>query len=106
MKNSRWLKLLDPFIALKRLYLSPGIAGHVCDALQELSGERATEVLPALRNIFVDGFWSFDHMVQEALRPYVTARQLSGHPVTIKHWGSENLKMDGFGSFSFHSYLP
>jgi len=85
MKNSRWLKLLDPFIALKRLYLSPGIAGHVCDALQELSGERATEVLPALRNIFIYGTGSLEH-IQEAIRPFTAARQLSGHPVTIDHW--------------------
>jgi len=106
MENAQWLELLGPFTGLKNLYLTHDITQRVCDALQELSGERATEVLPALRNIFVDGFWSFDHMVQEALRPYVTARQLSGHPVTIKHWRRENLKMDGFGSFSFHSYLP
>ena len=85
MDDTQWLELLGPFTALKSLYLSGEIARRVCGALQELSGERATEVLPALRNIFVDGFRSFEH-TQEAIRPFVAARQLSGHPVAIDHW--------------------
>jgi len=56
MENTQWLGFLDPFIALKNLYLSMGVARRVCDALRELSGERATEVLPALCNLFVRGF--------------------------------------------------
>src|SRR5712672_1085854 len=85
MVDTQWLELLGPFTALKSLYLSGEIARRVCGALQELSGERATEVLPALRNIFVDGFRSFEH-TQEAIRPFVAARQLFGHPVAIDHW--------------------
>jgi len=85
MENARWLELLDPFTALKNLYLTHEIAQRVCGALQELSGERATDVLPALRNLFVRGFSSLEP-VQEALMPFVTARQLSGHPVVIDHW--------------------
>jgi len=84
MDDTQWLEFLDPFTALKNLYLTDEIARRVCTSLQELSGERATEVLPALRNIFVDGLRSFEH-VQEALRPFVAARQLSGYPVAINH---------------------
>jgi len=87
IENAQWLELLDPFTALKNLYLTPGAEQHVCGALKELSGERATEVLPALRNLFVDGFESVKR-VQEAIRPFIAARQLSGHPVTIDHWQS------------------
>ena len=65
--------------------LSGEIARRVCSALQGLSGERATEVLPALRNISVDGFRSFEH-TQEAIRPFVAARQLSGHPMVVGRW--------------------
>jgi len=85
MENARWLELLKPFAALKDLYLTDEIARRVCGALQKLSGERANEVLPALRNLFVDGCRSFKH-IEEAITPLVTARrQLSGHPVAIGH---------------------
>ena len=85
MGHTRWLELLDSFTALKNLYLTCGVAQRVCGTLQEVSGERATEVLPALRNLFVDGFRSLEH-IQEAIGPFVAARQLSGHPVAIDHW--------------------
>jgi hypothetical protein len=85
MENSQWTELLDPFAALKNLYLTHGIAERVCGALQELSGERASEVLPALRNLFVRGFESLQP-VEEAMVPFVAARQLSGHPIVVDHW--------------------
>jgi len=66
MEDAQWLELLDPFTALKNLHLIHGIAQHVCGALQELSRERATEVLPVLRSLFVRGFSSLQP-VQEAM---------------------------------------
>jgi len=85
MESALWLELLDPFTALEDLYLTHGIAQRVCRALQELSGEMITGVLPTLRNIFVDGSGSLEH-IEEAIRPFVAARELSGHPVVIDHW--------------------
>jgi hypothetical protein len=85
MENAQWLELLDPFTALKNLYLTDGIAQRFCRALQKLSGEKAAEVLPALRNLFVRNFSSLEH-VQEAMKPFVAARQLSGNPVVVDHW--------------------
>jgi len=85
MENAQWLELLDPFTSLKSLYLTHEIAQRVCGALQELSGERATGVLPSLRNLFVRGFSSLQH-VQEAMMPFVAARQLSGHPMVVDGW--------------------
>jgi hypothetical protein len=84
MQNARCLELLDRFTALKNLYLTHGIAQYLCGALQELSGERTTEVLPELRNLFVQ--WSSLEPVQEAMKTFVTARQLSGHPVVVDRW--------------------
>jgi len=84
MENTQWLELLHPFTALKNLYLTRGIAERDCGALQEVSGERATEVSPSLRNLFVRG--SSLQPVQEAMTPFVTARQLSGLPVVFDRW--------------------
>jgi hypothetical protein len=79
MEDIQWVKLLNPFTTVKDLYLTNEIAQRVCGAL---SRERATEVLPALRNIFVGG--SSLQPVQEAMTPFVAARQLSGHPIVIE----------------------
>jgi len=82
--DAQWLELLDPFTALKNLYLTSGVAQHFCGTLREVSGDRASEVLPALRNLFVRG--SSLESVQEAMKPFVAARQLSGHPVVVDNW--------------------
>jgi len=87
-ENAQWVELLTPFTALKNLYLTDQIARQVCGALQELPEEMATEVLPALRNLFVDRLGSLEQ-IQEAIRPFVATRQLSGHPVAIEHWRKE-----------------
>ncbi|KAH9957188.1 hypothetical protein BC827DRAFT_1157363 [Russula dissimulans] len=84
VRDAQWLELLHPFTALKNLYLTDGIAQHFCSALQAISGKRTTEVLPALRNIFVQG--SSLEPVQEAIRTFVAARRLSRHPVVVNHW--------------------
>jgi hypothetical protein len=84
IENPRWLELMDSFTALKNLYLTNEIAQRVCGALQELSGERATEVLPALRNLFVPER-EFSSL-EPAMKLFLAARQLSGHPVVVDHW--------------------
>ncbi len=52
IENIQWLELLRPFTTVKALYLSRGITTRIIPALEELAGERATAVLPALQNIF------------------------------------------------------
>jgi hypothetical protein len=82
MENARWLELLDLFTALKKLRLTGGtIARRVCGAPQELSGERATEVLPTLQTLVIEG--SSLEPAQEAMRSFFAVRQLSGHPVVV-----------------------
>jgi len=41
--------------------------------------------LSAPRNLFVDGFRSLQH-IQEAIKPFVATRKLSGRPVAINRW--------------------
>ena len=50
--------------------------------LQELVGEQATEILPALQNIFIEGSQS-SGPVPEGIANFITARELSGHPVFV-----------------------
>jgi len=82
MENNQWLELLHPFVNVKDLYISIWVAGRFATALQELTGNTATEVLPALRRIFVD-VPSFSATIWDAFAHFITARQFSGHPVTV-----------------------
>jgi len=83
MEDTQWLELLQPFTAVKDLYLCEGLALRVVQALQDLTGERATEMLPALQSIFMGGL---SEAVQTAIGPFIASRQLSGHPVAVHSW--------------------
>jgi hypothetical protein len=58
----------------------------VVTALQELDGERAIDVLPALQTLFLDTHhWQLPGPIREASEQFVAKRQLYGHPVTIHY---------------------
>jgi F-box-like len=83
IESTLWLQLLLPFTAVKNLYLSKEFAPGIAAALQEVVGTRITVVLPSLQNIFVEEGLEPLGPFQENIGQFVTARQLSGHPVTI-----------------------
>ena len=85
IENSEWLDLLFPLTAVKNLYLSKEFAPHIAPALQELTEGRRTEVLPALQNVLLEGFQP-SVPVQEGIGQFISARQLTNHPVTISVW--------------------
>ena len=83
MENTQWLELLQPFTAMKNLYLLKELAPRILPALQGLTGEGLTEVLPALQNIFIDGLEPSGH-IQAVIGKFVVTGQLSGHPVAVR----------------------
>jgi hypothetical protein len=84
MESTQWLELLRPFTSVKDLDLSEDSVPFVAPALQELYGERVTEVLPALENIFLKAPQP-SGPVMEAIGKFIAARQLLGCPVTVYH---------------------
>ena len=84
IESSQWVEFLHPFIAVKRLYTSSNSAPIIAPALQELVGETVTEVLPALQTLFLERLPS--KPVQEAIERFVSARQLSSHPIAVSRW--------------------
>ncbi len=84
MEDTQWLDLLHPFTSVKDLELSRDSVPFVAPALQELSGKRVTEVLPALQNLFLAESQP-SGPVQEAIGKFIAARQLAGFPVTVHH---------------------
>ncbi len=83
-ENTLWLELLLPFPAVENLYLSKVFARRIAAALEEIVG---TELLPSLRNIFVEA-QGRKPLVQfrKNIRKFVAARQLSGHSITVSIW--------------------
>jgi hypothetical protein len=91
-ENLPWLEIFHPFTAVKSLYLSRDFARFIAFALQDLIGERVMDVLPALESLYLE------HLrpralgsVQEAIGPFVAARQLLGHPVAVSYGKREAL---------------
>jgi hypothetical protein len=85
IENSQWLELLHPFTAVKELYIPPEIVPRILPALQELTGERVTEVLPALQTLFLDEPLT-SGPVQDIIVQFVATRQLAGYPIAVSRW--------------------
>jgi F-box-like len=92
-ESSQWLELLHPFTAVKDLYLSKEFALYIVPALLGSVGEGKTEVLPALRNLFLERIPS-PGPVEEISRQFVAARQLSSHQIAIFYWDVKRDKTD------------
>jgi hypothetical protein len=88
IENTLWSQLLLPFTAVKNLYLSEEFAAGVAAALQDLVGDRITEVFPSLQNIFVKGLEASGPF-RENIGQLVAARQLSDHPIAISLWDED-----------------
>jgi hypothetical protein len=88
IEDALWLPVLLPFIAVKNLYLSKEFGPDIAAALQELVGDRITEVLPSLQNIFVEGLEPWGPF-QENIGQFAAVRRRSGHPITISVWDKD-----------------
>jgi hypothetical protein len=96
IENTEWLDLLLPFTAVKNLYLSKQFSPRIAPALQELTGGKTTEVLPALKNVLLEGFQPLEP-VQEGIGQFISARQLTNHPVAVSVWDRFSLVRDKLG---------
>ena len=88
IESSKWLELLRLFTTVKSLYVSSGLVPCIVTTLQEIAGEGATEVLPLLQRLFVEGVHP-SGTYQKAFEPFIAARQLSGHAIAISPWDGE-----------------
>ena len=85
MDPSQWLELFRLFVAAQSLYISEELLSPVTRALQDLTGQMATEVFPMLRTLFLEGLQPHGP-VHEAIESFATARQLYHRPVVIQRW--------------------
>jgi F-box-like len=83
IENTLWLELLRPFTSVKNLHLSGQVTPGMVPALQELVGNRTTEVLPTLQSITL--LWPQPSDVREGIEQFVAARQAAGHPIAVSY---------------------
>jgi hypothetical protein len=83
MDSSLWLELFHLFTAVQSLHVSEKLVPTVAAVLQELTGERTMEVLPALHNFSLQRLGA-PGPVPEGIQSFVAARQLSGHHVAVQ----------------------
>jgi hypothetical protein len=70
---------------VKNLYVRKEFMQCIVTALQELVGERVTDVLPALESLFLEELQASEPD-QEAIGQLAVARQVSGRPVAVSQW--------------------
>ena len=88
IENAQWLEVLSPFTAVNNLYISHELAPRIVPALQELVGERVTEVLPVLQTLFLPELQQREPAIlaQKIIDQFVAVRQLSGLHIAVSHW--------------------
>ena len=101
IENALWLELLHSFPAVKNLYLCQGFAPRIIPAFQELVGFRTTDVLPTLRNIFVEELKP-SGSIQEGIQQFIATRQVTGHPIAVSRWDHSECDKSWKG-VGFHS---
>jgi len=91
---TQWQEFLHPFTFVKEMTLgSKDSFRLVAPPLQELTGERATGVLPTLETLFlgVDGCQTQPSGPgKEAMEQFIGMQQLCGHPLTVHYWDSKS----------------
>ncbi|KAH9970331.1 hypothetical protein BJV74DRAFT_889626 [Russula compacta] len=80
---TQWFGIFDSFPAVQDLYIHDKLRPLVARALQELTGETATEVLPTLRRLYFKGT-SLPGSIREDIQTFIAARQHSNQPVDVR----------------------
>jgi hypothetical protein len=93
VENTLWLDLLRSFVAVKNLYLLVGSVPRIAPALQELVGGRTTDILPTLKNIFLEGFQPSGPL-HEGIEKFAAARRLTSYPVAVSRWDTAGNNRD------------
>ena len=88
-RGSRLVGTSQPFVSVKTLYIVDRLGLTLSSVLEDITGESVTEVLPALHNLFIRDLGPNEKFVEKTMTPFVSARQLYGHPIVEQRWERE-----------------
>jgi hypothetical protein len=81
--TTRWLNLLRALSGVKSLHIVGTLVSSVVSTLAKVSGEESGEILPALRDLHLQG----EPGRSAAIEPFITARKLYGLPISVHYRG-------------------
>jgi hypothetical protein len=81
-QDARWLEVFRPFTSVQNMWISGKGLPRIVLVLERLSGELATNVLSALRDLYL---WKASGSEKRDLGRFITARQCSNHPVAVHY---------------------
>jgi hypothetical protein len=84
-ESTQFVELFQPFAAIQSLYVYEILLPLVLPALRERIGERATDGLPNLRDIFLGGYVK-SGSVQDSIQSLLAAQRPSSQPIAFHHW--------------------
>ena len=87
--DPNWLTLLCVLDTVKHLYLGWPVASRVFKLLRGLPLERFMEVLPALETLIIPSLEYCLGPLKDETSGFADARQLSGHPISVRSHRSE-----------------
>jgi len=88
VEDIQWQEVLHLFTSVKDMTLAfEDSVRLVVPALQGLAGDRATEVLPPLQDLFIGTYSRLPSgPVMKAIGEFITTRRVHGHPLTVHYW--------------------
>ena len=87
-QDDDWLECLHPFTGVKGLYISQEFVPRIAPTFQQLTRERATEVLPALQTLSLEKPPPSepDTAPMDTIGQFIAARRLAGHTIAVFLW--------------------
>ena len=92
LDNSKLRPLLHLFPTLEELNVSGVLAGHIATMLENIAEERVIDVMPALHSLWL----SNDDEPVGSTERFLSLRQLSGRPVTVRNTDDQSEDEDEF----------
>jgi hypothetical protein len=79
--SAKWLELLRHFRGVRKLEVAGALVPNIASALEQVTGNMARGILPLLRDFHLD----VPQSMSPPIEPFVAARRLSTHPVTVHY---------------------
>ena len=80
--SAKWLELLRHFRGVRKFEVAGALVPNIASTLEQVTGNMARGILPLLRDLHLDEPQS---STSPSIEPFVAARQLSSHPVTVHY---------------------
>ncbi|KAH8983455.1 hypothetical protein EDB92DRAFT_2117462 [Lactarius akahatsu] len=82
LNPTNWLPLLRAFTGVKRLHVVGTLVSSVVSALAQVTGETIQEIMPALRDLHLQGGPGTSASTSASVESFITARKLYGVPIS------------------------